>query len=328
MKTKVELDNSNISKHLGQSSAYAAEYDPTLLVREPRQSNRTHLDISDDNLPFVGTDTWNGYEVTGLTYNGLPAVGICKFVYPCTSKYIVESKSVKLYFNSFSMTKLGTTSSEVLREIEARASKDLSALVEAEVRVFIYSNREAVELDYELAGEVWNLKTSNSLAWNTYFTLENTFVSVKDEFDTYTETPELLQVLDSRGDLPPNDMFNSADMQTFQYHSALLRSRCRVTSQPDTGDVFISYVGAKTVTPLSLLKYIVSFRDECHFHEEICEAIYKRLWDFLSPQSLSVKCLYARRGSWDINPERVSDEKLKHKQLSDAEFLHSKLPRQ
>ena len=328
MKTKVELDNSNISKHLGQSSAYAAEYDPTLLVREPRQSNRTHLDISDDNLPFVGTDTWNGYEVTGLTYSGLPSVGICKFVYPCTSKYIVESKSVKLYFNSFSMTKLGTTSSEVLREIEARASKDLSALVEAEVRVFIYSNREAVELDYELAGEVWNLRTSNSLAWNTYVTLENTFVSVKDEFDTYTETPELLQVLDSRGDLPPNDMFNNSDLQTFHYHSALLRSRCRVTSQPDTGDVFISYVGAKTVTPLSLLKYIVSFRDECHFHEEICEAIYKRLWDFLSPQSLSVKCLYARRGSWDINPERVSDEKLKHKQLSDAEFLHSKLPRQ
>jgi 7-cyano-7-deazaguanine reductase len=226
------------------------------------------------------------------------------------------------------MTKLGTTSSEVLREIEARASKDLSELVEAEVKVFIYSNREALELDFEVASELWNIDTSETISHNAYVTLEDTFVSVKDEFDTYTETPELLQILDSRGDLPPNDMFNSADFQTYNYHSAVLRSRCRVTSQPDTGDVFISYVGSKTVTPLSLLKYIVSFRDECHFHEEICEAIYKRLWDVLQPESLSVKCLYARRGSWDINPERVSNEKLKHKELGDAEFLHIKLPRQ
>ena len=292
MKTKVELDNSNISKHLGQSSSYAAEYDPTLLVREPRQSNRTHLDISDDSLPFVGTDTWNGYEVTGLTYSGLPAVGICKFVYPCSSKYIVESKSVKLYFNSFSMTKLGTTSAEVLREIEARASKDLSELVEAEVKVFIYSNREAIELDFEVASDLWNIDTSESISYNAYVTLEDTFVSVKDEFDTYTETPELLEVMDSRGDLPPNDLLNSPDHQTYSYHSALLRSRCRVTSQPDTGDVFISYVGSKTVTPLSLLKYIVSFRDECHFHEEICEAIYKRLWDVLQPGQQSISTLY------------------------------------
>lgn len=328
MKTKVELDNSNISKHLGQSSSYAAEYDPTLLVREPRQSNRTHLDISDDSLPFVGTDTWNGYEVTGLTYSGLPAVGICKFVYPCSSKYIVESKSVKLYFNSFSMTKLGTTSSEVLREIEARASKDLSELVEAEVKVFIYSNREAIELDFEVASDLWNIDTSETISYNAYVTLEDTFVSVKDEFDTYTETPELLEVMGPKGNQPASDLFSNSDHQTYSYHSALLRSRCRVTSQPDTGDVFISYVGSKTVTPLSLLKYIVSFRDECHFHEEICEAIYKRLWDVLQPESLSVKCLYARRGSWDINPERVSSEKLKHKELGNAEFLHIKLPRQ
>jgi 7-cyano-7-deazaguanine reductase len=95
-----ELDNSNINIHLGKSSEYKSQYDPSLLVREPRQSNRTHLGITEENLPFVGFDTWNGYEISGLTDNGLPVTGVVKLVYPCDSKYIVESKSIKLYFNS------------------------------------------------------------------------------------------------------------------------------------------------------------------------------------------------------------------------------------
>ena len=96
----VKLDNSNISKHLGQTSKYKSKYDASLLVKEPRQSNRTHLGIKDNNLPFIGYDTWNAYEISALTVNGLPVVGVAKIVYPCSSKYIVESKSIKLYFNS------------------------------------------------------------------------------------------------------------------------------------------------------------------------------------------------------------------------------------
>ena len=112
-----KLDNKNVSKHLGQTSEYKTTYDPSLLVREPRQSNRTHLGIKGSNLPFHGNDTWNAYEISALTNNGLPVVGVGKIVYPCDSEYIVESKSIKLYFNSFNMTKLGDTAEDVLDEI-------------------------------------------------------------------------------------------------------------------------------------------------------------------------------------------------------------------
>ena len=307
---KQKLDNSNISKHLGKSSEYACNYDPTLLVREPRSSNRLHLGLEDDNLPFIGSDTWNGYEITGLTNNGLPVSFVGKFVYSSSSKYIVESKSTKLYFNSFSMTKLGNTVEAVKASIEQMAKKDLTELLETEVGVILYTNGSM--LAHDLMSE-WHIEPNTDQ--KEYITLEDEYPIQDTVFDTYEESPELLEVLDS-------------DVNITRYHSALLRSRCRVTSQPDSGDVYISFTGRKTVDPISLLKYIVSFRDECHFHEEICEALYKRFYDLLQPETLSVKCLYARRGGWDINPERVSHAALKHYALSDPRCYHIKTSKQ
>ena len=313
MASKNKLDNSNISKHLGQSSQYKSTYDPSLLVREPRQSNRTHLDIQDDNLPFIGNDTWNAYEVSGLTDTGLPVTGVAKIVYPCASKYIVESKSIRLYFNSFNMTKLGQTSEEVRMVISRRASADLSKLLETDVQVHVFSNAYILE-DAECAINEWGhdvTKHKNA----AYVTLEEVYPVEGVEFSTYVETPELLKVLDS-------------EVDEVYYHSALLKSNCRVTSQPDWGDVYIYMKGKKTVDPISLLQYIVSFRDECHFHEEICEAIYKRLYDAVTPDELCVRCLYARRGGIDINPERASNESLLHPTLSDHSVPYIKTPKQ
>ena len=102
-----KLDNSHITKVLGQTVTYPDQYDPSILVREPRSNNRQHLSIEDDDLPFVGYDTWNAYEVSTLTEQGLPVAGCMKIVYPCDSTYIVESKSIKLYLNSFNMFKCG-----------------------------------------------------------------------------------------------------------------------------------------------------------------------------------------------------------------------------
>lgn len=303
-----ELDNSNINVHLGKSSEYKSQYDPSLLVREPRQSNRTHLGIQDDNLPFVGYDTWNGYEISGLTDNGLPVTGIVKLVYPCDSKYIVESKSIKLYFNSFNMTKLGSTSKEVLEQIEKRAAKDLSELLETSVSVTVFTNSSALTAGWICAAEDWHPSHLQ--------TIEEVYPIDDVEFSVYNETPELLQVIE---DSPVEEVY---------YHSALLKSNCRVTSQPDWGDVYIYIKSKKGVDPISLLQYIVSFRDECHFHEEICEAIYKRLYDTLEPEDLSVKCLYARRGGIDINPERASRKELLSDILSDSSIPHTKTPKQ
>lgn len=301
-----KLDNSNITVHLGKSSQYKSQYDPSLLVKEPRSNNRKHLNIDDDNLPFVGFDTWNAYEISALTNNGLPVTGVAKIVYPASSKYIVESKSLKLYFNSFNMTKLGVTPSEVREKIEELAVKDLSELLETEVFVTVFSDSEVVQSTDDLYHEYYD----------GFITLEDEYQhALTDEFNVYQETPSLLKIIEGTNTIK-------------KIHSALLKSNCRVTSQPDWGDVFISYKGSKDIDPVSLVKYIVSFRDECHFHEEICETIYKRLNDALQPEWLNVMCLYARRGGIDINPERCTGEQYLHGVLSNSDFFHIKTPKQ
>ena len=48
-----QLDNSNVSKVLGKTVDYPDQYDPSILVREPRQGNRAHLDLPDDEIPYT-----------------------------------------------------------------------------------------------------------------------------------------------------------------------------------------------------------------------------------------------------------------------------------
>lgn len=306
-----KLDNSNITVHLGQTSQYKDQYDKTLLVREPRSNNRQHLDIKDDHLPFKGYDVWNAYEVSGLTSNGLPVAGIAKIVYPCDSKYIVESKSIKLYFNSYNMYSCGDTLQDVLSYIGKQAEKDLSDLLETHVCVHVVPSHVKAPGDPVFQGQ-------------GYSTLENL---IKPEIlsamkvDVYSESPELLEI---------QELDNEQGVTTTEtkYHSGLLKSNCRVTSQPDWGDIWVHVQGHQHVTPESLLKYIISFRDECHFHEEICETVYKRLSDILQPTRLAVTCLYARRGGIDINPTRVSDNAMLNKDLINHYMLHVKTGKQ
>jgi 7-cyano-7-deazaguanine reductase len=211
------------------------------------------------------------------------------------------------------MTKLGDTSQQVLDEIGKRVAKDLSELLECDVKVTVASN-EFVLCEKGTAYTEWG-HDQKLLRQRSYITLEEEYPVNKVEFSVYTETPELLKVINS-------------EVDNVYYHSALLKSNCRVTSQPDWGDVYIHMSGPKTVDPISLLKYIVSFRDECHFHEEICETIYKRLIDVVKPDKLVVRCLYARRGGLDINPERASHKDLLHYTLSDSYVPHIKTPKQ
>ena len=304
-----KLDNSRITKHLGQVSKYKDQYDPSLLVKEPRSNNRTHLNIQDDDLPFVGHDTWNAYEVSALTEKGLPVAGVAKIVYPCDSKYIVESKSIKLYFNSFNMYKCGTDQQQVLQFVTSRASSDLSSLLETQVNVCI-----------EPAGSACTAVTLFDA--DQYQTLENMIDEQQlnqMQFTSYSEDPALLEIEPLTGEV---------QAVTQRYHSALLKSNCRVTSQPDWGDIYIHIKSQLPVNEASLLRYIVSFRDECHFHEEICETVFKRLNDIFTPLELCVTCLYARRGGIDINPVRASDEQLINPRLIDPAQLHAKTLKQ
>ena len=305
-----ELDNSRISKHLGQTSQYKSQYDPGLLVREPRSSNREYLNIFDDDLPFVGSDTWNAYECSFLLNNGAPVTGVVKCIYPCSSKYIVESKSIKLYFNSFNMTKLGDNKEDAIASFEEDASTDLSELLETNV-VVKFQDGDRVNKKFDSPNSEWNIED--------YLNVD----LLEDEKDfvytQYTEDPSLLEAVSRKKDIEQ------------RFYSGLLKSNCRVTSQPDWGDVFIHIKSKNAIDAHSIKKYVVSYRDECHFHEEICECFYKRLKDAFEPSELLVMCLYARRGGIDINPVRASSQDLIEKyaaNLIDPEAVHIKTSKQ
>ena len=298
-----QLDNSRVSRHLGQTSSYARQYDPSLLVREPRASNRTYLGLDNNDLPFCGYDIWNAYEVSAMTENGRPVTAIAKIMYPCDNEYIVESKSIKLYFNSFNMNRAGSTGDECLDYIKECAERDLSDLLETNVIVTLFN-----------PSDISDTKPYFSTGYTTVEDDDKMMDSI--EFNNFTETPSLLTTRDTN------------HMMFVRYHSSLLKSNCRVTNQPDWGDVYVHMKSSKFLSPLSLAEYVVSFRDECHFHEEICECIYKRLWDIFDPKELGVTCLYARRGGIDINPTRVSHVDLLNDRLIDPDYPFSKTPRQ
>lgn len=205
------------------------------------------------------------------------------------------------------MTRLGITVDNVVKSVEYISSKDLSKLLETDVVVKVFhSGMSQGSKDY----------------FKNYNTLENELVIRDLSCDIYNETPEILE---------PDETINTSPV-LHRYHSSLLKSNCRVTSQPDWGDVYIYMKGIIQPSADSLLKYIVSYRDECHFHEEICETIYKRLLDTFQPEKLAVACLYVRRGGIDINPFRVSHSSLlqlsEFKSLIDPEIPFVKTSRQ
>jgi len=207
------------------------------------------------------------------------------------------------------MTKMGDQNDVAVKNFEEITARDLTTLLGTDVVISFHS------------GERVNCKSgSPDTEW---FMQDYINVDLLDTdgytFNKYTESPELLE----------------GTIQTIeseqQFYSGLLKSNCRVTSQPDWGDVFIYIKSNVEVLPKSILKYIVSFRDECHFHEEICECIYKRLQDAFDPSELLVMCLYARRGGIDINPVRASSNNLIQrfaKQLVDPDTVHTKTSKQ
>lgn len=311
-----DIDNTNVSKVLGKIVDYPNQYDKSILVREPRQSNRKHLNIDDNTPPFVGFDVWNAYEVSALTANGLPVSGLMKIVYPATNRYIVESKSLKLYLNSFNMYVAGVDTNSVIKFIEETVANDLSELLETDVKCRFYTTKEVVRFHDD----------SNVVLgcdWCTYTTLEDEINLDGVVFNKYSESP-LLLYSDYKYKVQE---INALPVQRF--HTSLLKSNCRVTRQPDWGDVFIDIKCADHINPVSLAAYIISFRDECHFHEEICETIFKRLNDTFKPEMLTVKCLYTRRGGIDICPIRTTHQQyLTYLDLIDIDVPYFKTPRQ
>jgi len=284
------------SKHLGKvgGDGYSDQYNPELLVKVPRYLNREGYGLTGEE--FVGVDTWNAYEVSAITTKGQPVAGMLKIVCPADSENHVESKSIKLYLNSFNMTRLGDTAKECIKHIEARVKRDLDELLETNTTVTFFSEGDGTE---DLLFDYPNLDSVIDLD--------------KIDFTAFKSDASQLEAGPS-GEL--------------KVRSSLLRSNCRVTNQPDWGDVFIYIKGEKLPTYESIAKYIVSHRTVSHFHEEICEMIYAHLTEAFAPEQLMVACLYTRRGGIDINPIRASHSMLIPEFFVNPEFRIAKTLRQ
>lgn len=267
------------STYLGKKVSACTAYNPEFLVAVPRVENRNQYNIDSENLPFDGWDVWHAYEFSAMTENGLPVTRLMKLKYRCDNEYIIESKSLKLYLNSFNMSRFGQNIQECLTICKKTIEKDLSAKLQTDVSVeFLKNNTERIEI-------LSNFKNLMD------FVDENTI-----HVENFKEAPEILKYKE--------------EVQVREYYLTFdsLRSNCRVTHQPDFGDVFIYYKSNRHIKEDSLIKYLCSFRSEYHFHEECCEMIYKRLYDLLNRKDeLMVCALYTRRGGIDICPVRWSE---------------------
>lgn len=275
--TMPDITEQIASKHLGKKSTGSESYDSSLLVAVPRFENRKQYNIKNESLPFAGYDVWHGYEFSTLTETGVPVTRVLKLKYNCNNEYLVESKSLKLYLNSFNMSRFGETIEEALEICKNIIEKDLSKKLETIVDVEFLNNNSK---RYEIFSEFKNLM---DFVNETGLQIEN-----------FKEAPELLKAVESQ----EQEYFLTFDS---------LRSNCRVTHQPDFGDAFIYYKSKKHILESSLVEYLSSFRSEYHFHEECCEMIFKRLQDLLNEEDeLFVGALYTRRGGIDICPVRWS----------------------
>ena len=254
---------------LGKATVYADRYDAGLLYPIPRQGKRDEIGVSADALPFHGVDVWNGYELSWLDLRGKPVVAVAEFRFPATTPNIVESKSFKLYLNSFAQERLADT--EAVRAILVR---DLSAAAGCPAEVIL---RAPGELDGTPIGEPEGaLLDAQELDFDSYGPPRPDFLG--------THTGDAREVLVSH----------------------LLRSNCPVTGQPDWGSVQIAYTGAP-IDRAGLLRYLVSFRSHTEFHEQCVERIFMDIRERCAPRELAVYARYTRRGGLDINPFRSTD---------------------
>ncbi|PSV42422.1 NADPH-dependent 7-cyano-7-deazaguanine reductase QueF [Photobacterium indicum] len=256
---------------LGQKTDYIDQYDASLLQPVPRSLNRSDLNLG-ESLPFTGYDIWTLYELSWLNSKGLPQVAIGEVRLPASSPNLIESKSFKLYINSFNQTRFDSW-----QQIADTLQKDLTACAGQEVDVTIQPLEDFT--DQTVINFAGNCIDEQDIEINSY------------DFDA--------QYLKDAAE---------GEIVTEDLHSHLLKSNCLITNQPDWGSVKISYKG-KQINREKLLRYLVSFRNHNEFHEQCVERIFTDIMKFCQPELLTVYARYTRRGGLDINPYRTNQGK-------------------
>ena len=264
-----EIEESLHHAPLGADTQYVNQYDPGLLYPIQRDLNWQARGIDQRSLPFTGVDIWNAYEVSWLNLKGKPVVRLAEFRIPADSSHIIESKSFKLYLNSFNLTAFATEA-----EVQQRMQADLSAAAGAEVQVLLLALDGAGQVA-QFSGEC----------------IDELDVDITD----YEPNADCLGLREG-----------AADEVTESLYSHLLKSNCPVTGQPDWASIVVEYRGAP-LDREGLLKYLVSYREHGDFHEQCVESIFMDIWQQCQPQALTVYARYLRRGGLDINPYRSSE---------------------
>lgn len=266
-------DNSLKSLKLGQKTEYASQYDRTLLQPVPRALNRNGLGIT-QNQPFtIGADIWTAYEISWLNEKGLPQVAIADIYLDYQSQNLIESKSFKLYLNSFNQSKFADSNA-----VQQTMQRDLSECAKGDVKVRLnpVAVYDSQKIDH----------------------LQGDCIDEQDvEITSYEFNADWLK------DCVSNEIVEE------KLVSHLLKSNCLITNQPDWGTLHIHYIGKK-IDHEKLLRYVVSFRQHNEFHEQCVERIFCDLMHYAKPEKLTVYARYTRRGGLDINPFRSNFENL------------------
>ena len=260
--------NTPEQSQLGKPATYIDQYDASLLFPMPRAGKREAIGVV-NVPPFFGADMWTVYELSWLNLRGKPQVALAHIIVPCESPNIVESKSFKLYLNSFTNTRFADA-----RDVRERIRADISAATGSGIGI------------KTIGPELFDREPIHEMDGLNLDRLDVDCVH-------YTPTPELLF---AEFDEPP---------VTETLTSNLLKSNCLVTGQPDWGSVQIAYSGP-AINQEGLLQYLVSFRNHNEFHEQCVERIFMDVWTRCKPIKLSVYARYTRRGGLDINPFRTS----------------------
>ena len=296
--------NDIASKHLGQQGSYAIttdKFDPSFLVPMPRKLAREDWGIKGDE--FVGYDTWHCHEATFLLNNGLPVAGTLKIVYPASSEFMVESKSFKLYLNTFDMCKMGGTIKEAIAAYEAQVKHDISEAIQAPVEVGFF--RPGDELDVLVEAD----PASGYRLLEGYIGDEKL---EKMEITDYTAENFHFKIKEGHG-------------SEFKVFTNALRSRCRHTKQKDTGAAYFHIKTEGGILDLqSLLKEVIALREVNEFHEFCSEKLFTALTSVPQVKDCVVMLLYSRRGSLDINPVRATRLELIPQALIDAKVYTKK----
>ena len=289
--------NTPQSSRLGQPTAYVDQYDASLLYPIPRVGKRAEIGIfvapgdTSGSLPFLGADLWTAYELSWLNLRGKPQVALATFTVPCETRNIIESKSLKLYLNSFNNTPFASVD-----EVKARLRADLSEAVwrDTTPQTGDQSVRDSAPAMVAPPAIGVSITSADLFDREPIHELDGLSLDRLDmDFARYSPAPELLTA--AFDEQPVSEVFTSN----------LLKSNCLVTGQPDWGSVQISYSGPQ-IDQGGLLQYIVSFRNHNEFHEQCVERIFMDIRQRCKPVKLAVYARYTRRGGLDINPFRTS----------------------